>query len=141
MKARAKLSVLALALSVAGTIVFLTPGPAQAVVAAAAPGSYSAGYATPVVFTQDGGPVTFVNGDVAVHTVTASDAFLRRKVARKTRRCAPYPKKRCPLFATGSVGSGESKNVSGLKRLKPGKEYAFRCDFHSGMRGTLVVAP
>jgi plastocyanin len=141
MKTRMKVSVAGLALALAGAMVVALAGSAHAVVAAAAPGSFSGSYATPVVFTRVGGPLTFFNGDVADHTLTASDSFLPRKVARRTKRCDPYPRRRCPLFATGTVGSGESEDVGGLKRLKAGKQYAFRCQIHSSMRGTLVVAP
>ena len=117
----------------------LLAGPAHAAVAAAGPGASTAGFATRVVVTPVGGSVTFVNGDVADHTLTASDAYLPKKVARKTAYCKPYPKRACPLFTTGSVGAGDSASVQGLDRLAAG-EYPFRCQIHSGMTGTLVVA-
>jgi plastocyanin len=141
MRSRTKLSGFAVALGAAGAAVFLTPGPAQAVVAAAAPGSFFGTYATPVVFTRPGGPLTFVNGDVADHTITASDAYLPRRVALRTKRCDSYSARRCPLFTSGTVGAGDTGEVKGLKRVKAGRQYAFRCDIHSSMRGTLVVAP
>jgi plastocyanin len=128
-------------LCLAGLAVLGLPSPAHAVVAAAGPGSFAGSYATPVVFTQSGGPVTFVNGDVAPHTMTAADAYLPKKIAKKTRRCSGYSPRSCPLFATKTVDSGESAELGGLKRLKPGGQYAFRCMIHSNMRGTLVVAP
>jgi plastocyanin len=141
MKMRMRSSIAVVALSVTAMLAIVLPGSAQAVVAAAGPGSFAGTYATPVVFTRVGGPLTFVNGDVASHTLTASDAYLPRRVARRTGRCANYSARRCPLFATGSVGSGESEDVAGLKRVKAGKQYAFRCEIHSSMKGTLVVAP
>jgi plastocyanin len=141
MRSRTRCSGLAVAVGLAVATVFLTPGPAQAVVAAAAPGSFAGSYATPVVFTRVGGPLIFVNGDVTDHTITASDAYLPRRVARRTKRCASYSARRCPLFTSGTVGAGETGEVKGLKRVKAGKQYSFRCDFHSSMRGTLVVAP
>lgn len=128
-------------LASAALIVGLIPGRAHALVAAAVPGSFAAGYATPVVATVPGGPLTFFNGDTTSHTLTASDAFLPRRIARKTKRCSRYSSRRCPLFTSGTVGSGESKDVSGLKRVKAGKQYRFICEIHRGMRGTLVVGP
>jgi len=128
-------------LCLAAALVLALGAPAHAVVAAAVPGSFTVGFATPVVFTQVGGPVIFANGDVASHTLTASKDFLPRKVARKTKRCAGYPRDGCPLFSTPVVDSGEEAQVAGLKRVKAGKQYAFRCQIHSGMKGTLVVRP
>ena len=132
-----------LTLSLAGLVaaaVLATAGPAHAVVAAAAPGSFNAGYATPVVVTQVGGPVTFVNADAATHTLTAARGYLPKKVARRTKRCSPYPATRCPLFTTGSVQSGASAPVDGLKYVKAGRQYEFYCQIHANMKGTLVVA-
>ena len=120
--------------------VIAMPAPVHAVVAATVPGSFTAGYATPTVFTRKGGPVTLVNGDVAPHTLTAMNAFLPRRIARKTKRCAGRLTS-CPLFTTKIVDSGESGDVSGLGRVKPGAQYAFRCQIHSTMRGTLIVSP
>ena len=121
----------------AGLLVAIA-SPAHAVVAAAVPGSFTAGYATRVVVTRVGGPVTFMNGDVATHTDT-SKAYLPKKVARKTKRCGQFSPTRCPLFTSGPVGDGMQGPVAGLKAVKSGKQYEFYCQIHTNMRGTLVV--
>ena len=119
--------------------VLSAPAPAHAAVAAAGPGASTAGYATPVVVTAKGGPVTFVNGDIADHTLTSADV-LPTRIARKTARCKAYGVRSCPVFWTGGVSSGESAAVKGLARVKPGREYEFKCDIHNSMTGTLIVA-
>ncbi|MDQ3987400.1 MAG: hypothetical protein M3280_12990 [Actinomycetota bacterium] len=128
------------ALAVASILVLAVPSPAYAVVAAAGPGSYAAGYVTRVVVVPVGGPLTFVNGDVVTHTLTADDAYLPRKVARKTARCSSYSLRRCPLFDSGSVGTGDAEEIEGLNRLKGGRQYAFYCQIHPSMTGILVAA-
>ena len=115
------------------------PTPAHAAVAAAGPGASATGYATPVVVTAKGGPVTFVNGDIADHTLTSADV-LPTRIARKTARCKAYGVRSCPIFWSGTVSSGGSAAVKGLGRVKPGRQYEFKCDIHSSMSGTLVVA-
>ena len=130
-----------MALAAAASLaVVATPTPAHAVVAAAGPGAFAAGFATPVVVAPSGGPVTFVNSDLADHTLTATDAKLPRRVAKKTSWCRSYSVRSCPLFTTGVVGSQSSGDVEGLKRIKPGKQYAFKCEIHGSMTGTLVAA-
>ena len=123
----------------ASVLTIAAPSPAHAVVAAAGPGSFTAGYVTRVVVVPVGGPLTFVNGDAVTHTLTADDAFLPRRVARKTSRCSSYPARRCPLFDSGSVGTGDTVEVEGLNRLKAGRQYAFYCQIHSSMTGILIA--
>ena len=125
--------------ALAGATLGLGAAPAHAVVAAAGPGAAVAGYATPVVVAPDGAGVTFANSDLADHTLTASEAKLPRRIAKKTRYCKSYGVRSCPLFTTGVVAGGESATVAGLERAKPGTEYEFVCQIHGGMRGTLVV--
>lgn len=140
MKSRARAARLLALSGLAGALVLMTPAPAHAVVAAAGPGAFATGYATRVVVTPAGGPVTFMNGDaVADHTLTAADATLPKKVAKRTKRCRGYSVRSCPLFATPVVGPGGSAAVEGLKRVKPG-QYEFKCQIHGSMTGTLVVA-
>ena len=127
------------ALATASAALLVLAAPAHAVVAAAGPGASSAGFATRVVVAPVGGSVTFVNGDLADHTLTASEVYLPKKVAKKTAHCTGYPKKRCPLFTTGSIGSGDSGPVEGLNRIVAGRQYPFICEIHSGMTGTLVA--
>lgn len=127
-----------MAVLAAGALVVLAASPASAVVAAAGPGSFTTGYVTPVVVAAKGGSLTFFNGDVATHTLT-SEAYLPKKIARKTKRCRSFSRTTCPLFTTRTVGEGESGRVDGLNHVKPGRQYDFYCRVHSGMRGTLVV--
>ena len=116
------------------------PAPAHAVVAAAGPGAFQTGYATRVVITAKGGPVTFFNGDVADHSLTAADARLPKRIARKTARCRAYSARSCPLFSSPVIAGGQSAEVDGLGRVKPGRQYEFQCVIHNQMKGTLVVA-
>ena len=107
--------------------------------AVAIPGSFAAGFATPVVLAQKGAVVTFHNADLAPHNVIASDAFVPRKAARKTKWCSGYQAGRCPLFWSATIGMGDNTPVLGLQRIKPGKQYAFFCSLHPNMRGVLVA--
>lgn len=140
MKSRARAARLLVLSGLAAALVLTTSAPAHAVVAAAGPGASTTGYVTRVVVTPVGGPVTFVNGDVvADHTLTA-DATLPKKVAKRTKRCRAYGVRSCPLFTTTVVASGQSAEVEGLKRVKAGRQYEFKCLIHGSMTGTLVVA-
>lgn len=130
----------ALRLSVgAAFLVVIVAAPAGAWVAAAGPGGFAAGFATPVVVTTVGGTVTFVNGDVASHNFTAAEDYVPKKRAKKTEWCASYPKGKCPLFWTPTITGGQQTDVQGLDLVKSGQTYAFMCSIHPNMRGTLVV--
>lgn len=124
--------------ALAVTALVVGAAPAHAVVGLAGPGASFAGYATPTVVVPRGGPLTFANADLADHTLT-SEARLPRRIAKKTRYCRTYGVRSCPLFTSAIVGAGESAQVAGIQRARPGREYEFRCQIHSGMRGTLVV--
>ncbi len=97
-----------------------SPGGAAVV---AGPGAASTTYATPVMVTQVGGPLSFVNLDVAQHDVTADEE-------------GPDGK---PLFQSRLVGLGETAPIEGLDRLQAGKTYGFYCSIHPGMQGNLIV--
>jgi plastocyanin len=90
----------------------------------AGPGAQYSTYATPVMVTRVGGPLSFVNNDLPQHDVTAAD---RGPDGR-------------PLFQSKLIGIGEVAPVEGLSRLQPGHTYGFYCSIHPGMQGTLVVA-
>ncbi|MGH2729256.1 MAG: cupredoxin domain-containing protein [Actinomycetota bacterium] len=115
-----------------------TAAPAHAVVAAAGPGAYVAGWATPVVVAQSGGDVTVVNDDVAPHNLVASEDYLPAKVAKKTAWCSAFKKKSCPLFWSETITIGETTQVQGLENIATG-QYEFFCSIHPGMTGTLVI--
>jgi polyvinyl alcohol dehydrogenase (cytochrome) len=89
----------------------------------AAPGAASTSYATPVATTGVGGPLSFVNLDLAKHDVVSE---------------AKGPDGK-PLFSTPLIDLGESAEVEGLDQVKSGQSYGFFCSIHPGMRGTLVV--
>jgi plastocyanin len=89
----------------------------------ASPGATSAGYATPVMATQVGGPLSFVNLDPVQHDVSSD---------------AKEPDGR-PLFSSKLSGLGEVSPVQGLDKVQSGQTYGFYCSIHPGMRGTLVV--
>lgn len=117
----------------------IAPAPASAAVAAAGPGGFAAGYATPVVVIEKGEGVTFQNADVPQHDFVATDAFLSRKVAKRTKWCSGFRNGRCPLFWSPKIGAGQSTEVLGLQRVKPGRQYGFFCSLHPNMKGTLIV--
>ena len=85
------------------------------------PGGASVGYASKVVVITQGTPLTFVNLDEIAHTVTS--------VARGADGN--------PLF-NGNALPGTTSMVAGADRLAPGT-YAFYCQFHPNMSGTLIV--
>ena len=89
----------------------------------AGPGATSTGYATPVMATQKGGPLSFVNLDPVQHDVVSVQ---RGPDGR-------------PLFASKLSGLGEVSPVKGLDRVNSGQTYPFICSIHPGMRGSLVV--
>jgi polyvinyl alcohol dehydrogenase (cytochrome) len=89
----------------------------------AGPGAASTTYATPVMITQPGGPLSFVNLDVAQHDVTAEEKDSNGR----------------PLFQSRLVGLGESAPVEGLDRVQSGETYRFYCSIHPGMQGSLIV--
>ncbi|HEX2234162.1 MAG TPA: hypothetical protein VHG69_12455, partial [Thermoleophilaceae bacterium] len=98
------------------------PGPVGSAIIAG-PGATSTGYATPVMITRVGGPLSFVNLDPVQHDVTSEER-------------GPDGK---PLFASKLSGIGEVAPVNGMDRVKSGQAYPFLCSIHPGMRGTLVV--
>ncbi|HEX8646702.1 MAG TPA: PQQ-binding-like beta-propeller repeat protein [Thermoleophilaceae bacterium] len=89
----------------------------------AVPGSTYSTYATPVMVTQQGGPLNFMNFDLPQHDVIADDKG---------------PDGR-PLFQSKLAGIGEIAPIEGLDRVKSGQTYGFFCSLHPGMRGSLIV--
>jgi len=126
-----------LALAAVLGLVVAIPAPAHAAVAAAGPGSFAAGWATPVVVAPVGGPVTVANLDAAPHQLVAKD-YLPKKIARKTPWYRGYSKKSCPLFWSEAVVTGATVEVQGLENIVSGSQYPFVCAIHANMTGTLV---
>lgn len=110
--------------------------PVPAVVAAAVPGSWIAGYATPVVVAPSGGPLTLVNGDLEPHDFLALNAT---RPAGSAPWCA-FLVGPCPLFWSEIIGLGATTTVQGLEGLPTGSTYDFYCSVHPWMLGTLVIA-
>ena len=130
----------------------LIPAPANAAVVAAGPGASSTTYVTPVAVAPVGGPLEFVNGDIAPHNVIAMEDVLSQKDAKKASWCDGYKVvkkkkngkkkvryKNCPLFWSETVGLGGTAEVLGLENLESGEQYAFFCSIHPGMQGTLIA--
>ena len=99
------------------------------------------GYTAPVVLTQKGGSITYVNLDIARHDFVQDTKADGVSGPRKRPWCKSYPKRKCPIFWTPTIGVGQETEVRGLARVKPGKTYTFLCTLHPSMSGTLVVAP
>lgn len=89
----------------------------------AGPGAASSTYATPVMVTQVGGPLSFTNLDLPQHDVTADDLGTDGR----------------PLFGTPLIGIAQTVPVEGLEQVQAGKTYGFYCTLHPGMRGSLIV--
>ena len=124
----------------AGALLITSAPPVHARVAVAGPGAYAGGFATPVVVTSVGGPVSFYSSDVAPHNFVAFDAFLKKKQAKKSEWCTSFTAGKCPLFWSPTIVFGEQTEVLGLERVKAGKQYTFFCSIHpNAMRGTLIV--
>lgn len=112
--------------------------PAQASpVVVTGPGSYIAGFTTPVVTYVAGQTVTLVNADVQPHNVVAVGAT---RPDGSAPWCFGYTSGTCPLFWSDLIGLGESTEVLGLADTTPGTVYDFYCDYHPSMVGVLVSA-
>jgi plastocyanin len=92
-------------------------------------------FTTPVVVTPVGGPVTFLNGDVQPHGVSA-DA-----TGPSTNSWCPFFESgKCPLFWAPVTDAGfRQSNVKGLAQLVSGQQYGFHCTLHPNMRGSLIA--
>lgn len=77
----------------------------------------------PTVTIAQGESLTFYNGDSDRHNVTAASMGADGN----------------PLFASATIGTGESAVVAGTRYLTTGT-YGFNCTLHPFMQGTLVVS-
>ena len=82
----------------------------------------STGYATPLVLSQAGQKVTYVNLDNVQHDVNST-------------KKGPDGR---PVFHSKLIGLAESAPVQGAEKV-PAGTYEFYCSVHPGMRGNLVV--
>lgn len=100
------------------------------------PGSYSAGYTTPVIVHAQGQTLSLVNADVQPHNVIAVGAY---RPDFSAPWCFGYPSGNCPLFWSDLIGLGETTEVQGVNDSVPGTVYDFYCDYHPTMVGLLVA--
>ena len=98
-------------------------------------------YTAPVVVTQKGGQITYVNLDIVQHDVVQDPRVDGVSGPKKKPWCAAFKKGSCPVFWTPKIGVGQQTEVLGLESVKPGSVYSFYCTLHASMKGTLVVAP
>lgn len=126
-------------LFVAVVLVVAGATPAKAAVAVTGPGGFLAGFIPPVVVIAPGEDITYANADIAPHNFIAYEAFMTKKQAKKAPWCSGYDKGKCPLFWSDTITAGQQTEVLGTQNLESGKQYAFYCSLHPGMKGTLVV--
>ena len=80
-------------------------------------------FATRTLTIAQGQVAVLRNADIDKHNVT-SDTL--------------GPGGRAPLFASATIGTGQSAAINGTQYLRSGR-YAFSCTLHSFMHGTLIV--
>ena len=121
-------------------------------VIATVPGSRAGSYATPLLVTQPGDDITFVNGDLFAHSVRSvaigpddtswCKPWDADEPAHPRRNPRQFPIGKCPLLWTlpisMTVGVVQTK-VYGTDNLESGTTIEFYCTVFPSMRGTLVV--
>jgi hypothetical protein len=119
------------ALLLAGIVGVLSARPADAAVAVAVLGRY----ATPVSVTVVGGPLVLANAETASHNLVARMA---KRPDGSAPFCSDYSSGDCPLFWSELIEAGTTM-VEGLDEVEVGASYAFWCEIHQSMTGTLLV--
>lgn len=115
--------------------------------AVAGPGAIVAGYLTPTITIGKGDSITFTNFDIFDHDLVhdvAADGFGGKPNVEWCKGTGGHAHEHagpCPVFWSALAGAGDSSEVLGLKRVKPGKTYTFFCTEHHNMKGKLVVSP
>lgn len=98
-------------------------------------------YSPPVVVTQKGGRLTYLNFDIVQHDVVQDPRVDGISGPKKKPWCTAFKKGACPVFWTPKIGVAQQTDVLGLESVKPGQIYSFYCTLHASMKGKLVVAP
>jgi len=115
--------------------------------AIAGPGGFAHGYLTETVTISKGDSIAFANLDIFEHNVVhdvEADGFGGKRNAAWCRSDEGDHHEHahgCPVFWSELIAAGETTQVRGLRRVKPGKSYTFFCTLHHNMKGTLVVRP
>jgi len=115
-------------------------GPGLTVVSG--PQAQSYGYLTPQLVITKGGSLQYSNIDIVRHDVV-QDVNVDGKgytgpLTKQPAWCKQFKKRHCPLFYSKLEGLGQTENVLGVEKLKPGT-YSFYCTLHPGMKGKLTV--
>lgn len=105
----------------------------QEAIVATQPGSVITGYIPPVVPVSVTGTLTYFNADTMMHNVVASEDY----GPDDEPWCGDYPLGKCPIIWSPLIGQNQTTPVFGVENLEPGREYAFYCTIHPGMRGTI----
>jgi len=114
---------LAAGIGLAAVLLIASSGQASTVPSQVVAGGYQ--YLPTVIVLQSGASLSFTNLDTALHSVTSTDAD---------------PDTGRPLFDSGLTSLGSTRAVSRADRLAPNLSgYAFRCQLHPSMTGTLIV--
>lgn len=98
-------------------------------------------YTAPVVVTQKGGELTYLNLDIVQHDVVQDPRVDGIAGSKKKPWCSAFKKGACPVFWTPKIGVAQQTDVLGLESVKPGQIYSFYCTLHASMKGKLVVTP
>ncbi len=122
-----KKRVAALAAAAGLALAMISPTPAQAAanLGVAVPGSFTAGYATPVIVVTKDAPFNFVSADIQGHDIVS---------------VAPGSVRGHYLFASDVIPLAGVSEVQGMQNTVSGETYEFFCSIHPGtMRGELTV--
>lgn len=115
--------------------------------AIAGPGGFAHGYLTETITISKGDTIAFTNLDVFEHNFVQdveADGFGGKPNVDWCRSEDDDHHEHahgCPVFWSELIPGGETTQVKGLKRVKPGKTYTFFCTLHHNMKGTLKVRP
>jgi hypothetical protein len=126
---------IALALVLSGALIARPAGAAVTVIATDQASRTTNSYATPVVVTAVGGPLTFLNGDFQPHGLASV------QLGPDTQSwCTFFPQHHCPLIWAPVTDAGYRTNaVQGLANTVSGQTYNLYCVIHPNVVGTLLT--